>query len=778
MTVFGTVETIATLNTLQYKKGAQDVDKANKDMEGSSDKSSKGMSSAFGTVAKVGLAAIATAAVAAGAMIVSSFGAAVKRVDTLNNSARTFENMGFSADKVNASMKALEQSIKGMPTPLDEAVRGMQMISASTNDIGKSQKIFTAMNNAIIGFGGSSADVTNAVLQMSQAFAGGRIDAQTWNSMLNSNLGPALNAIARQMGITTKKLKEGLSEGTISVETFQQALIDMNEKGGGGMKSFQQIAKDATSGIGTGWANLQTAVTRGVAEIIKAIGSEKISKALGDIGNSFEGALKRVAQFMTTVLNNEAAITALATIIGTVLVAAFAALGVAIWTALAPVLPFAAAIAALAAVAYLIKDNWPKIKPAIEPVINIFKQFWDVIKPFRDFIGEQLKNAWEDLVAAFNEAKKALEPFMPQIKKLGAVIAVVLLAPLALLVGTIIAVVAVIAVLGVAIARVVGWFAKAISAVIEFGVGVWQAINGAYQTVVKFGQDVWNAIVNTFNAVVNWLREWGATLLAIMYWPIAILVGLWYKFKDDIIAALRQAWEGIVAVFSPIVDWFKERFTNAWNNIQAIWGVVSGWFQERWNDIAAVFEVVGEFFKQRFENAVNNIKWVFGQLYDFFRGVWDRIVGIFGPIGTAIGDAIGGAFKSVINTVLKQAVNIINGFIKAINAVTGTINNIPGVKIGNINQLDIPQLAQGGIVSRPTLAMIGEGRESEAVIPLSKLDKMINGDGGGKQEVNITLNLSGIMSRSRSDERAIAKNLIEAVNEELRANGQPQIGVA
>lgn len=32
----------------------------------------------------------------------------------------------------------------------------------------------------------------------------------------------------------------------------------------------------------------------------------------------------------------------------------------------------------------------------------------------------------------------------------------------------------------------------------------------------------------------------------------------------------------------------------------------------------------------------------------------------------------------------------------------------------------IPTLAKGGIVSNPTLAMIGEGRSAEAVIPLDK----------------------------------------------------------
>jgi hypothetical protein len=53
---------------------------------------------------------------------------------------------------------------------------------------------------------------------------------------------------------------------------------------------------------------------------------------------------------------------------------------------------------------------------------------------------------------------------------------------------------------------------------------------------------------------------------------------------------------------------------------------------------------------------------------------------------------------------------------------------------------DIPALAKGGIVTGPTLALIGEGRESEAVIPLSKLDAMMT---GGRQSVTVHGRISG-----------------------------------
>jgi len=65
----------------------------------------------------------------------------------------------------------------------------------------------------------------------------------------------------------------------------------------------------------------------------------------------------------------------------------------------------------------------------------------------------------------------------------------------------------------------------------------------------------------------------------------------------------------------------------------------------------------------------------------------------------------------------------------------------------------IPALAEGGIVTGPTLALIGEGRESEAVIPLSKLNTMMQGGGNGAVEVYGRLSGSDILLSTERAQR-------------------------
>lgn len=108
-------------------------------------------------------------------------------------------------------------------------------------------------------------------------------------------------------------------------------------------------------------------------------------------------------------------------------------------------------------------------------------------------------------------------------------------------------------------------------------------------------------------------------------------------------------------------------------------------------------------------------------------------------------------FRKVVNIVANAVLSyfefMINGWVKVINLIIKGYNKIPGLgDLSLLEEVTLPRirsggpdveglsasrvtaLAEGGIVTAPTLALIGEGGESEAVIPLSKLGNMGGGD--------------------------------------------------
>ncbi len=212
-------------------------------------------------------------------MITGSVGDAVNRVDTLRNAGKVFMNMGFGAEDADRMMKNLNESITGLPTPLDGAVRSVQTLSSATQDLDRAEQIFSAMNNGILGFGGSAQDVDGAVNMLSRSIGRGTMNGQEWNSIYDK--APALlDALAGSMGYTMDELRTGLSEGTISMTDFEDGMIDLNKNGTDSMASLEKMAKDMTGGISTSIANMRTAVVRGMGNVIESFDEAMANQGL------------------------------------------------------------------------------------------------------------------------------------------------------------------------------------------------------------------------------------------------------------------------------------------------------------------------------------------------------------------------------------------------------------------------------------------------------------------------------------------------------------------
>lgn len=197
--------------------------------------------------------------------------------------------------------------------------------------------------------------------------------------------------------------------------------------------------------------------------------------------------------------------------------------------------------------------------------------------------------------------------------------------------------------------------------------------------------DLWNSLIATamylFGALQAWWQEWGATILALAQ-------GAWNQIKLTIETAIKLVQDIIGLVLAVIRNDWKE----AWDRIKSIGQTVWHW-------------IVG---------SVNNLASTLAALWDSIR---DKVVGVWEGI------------KSVIKSAINAIISGINRFISAWNSIRLTIpevdiplvGKVGGFSIGLPRIPQIPMLAEGALVTDPTLAWIGEGADDEAVLPLGRL---------------------------------------------------------
>jgi hypothetical protein len=140
-----------------------------------------------------------------------------------------------------------------------------------------------------------------------------------------------------------------------------------------------------------------------------------------------------------------------------------------------------------------------------------------------------------------------------------------------------------------------------------------------------------------------------------------------------------------------------------------------------------------------------------------FKGMLAGGKAVFDGLTTYF-DGVFAIFKTLFNAIAKLWNNTIGKLSFSVP------DWVPGLGGKGFDVPNIPMLADGGIVTGPTLAMIGE-KGPEAVIPLS-------GRGGGMG--NYTINITGGLGSSAEIGTAVV-NAIRAFN---RQNGPANIAVA
>ena len=256
------------------------------------DSKTKGLTSSFSKMTgSIALGNLAAKGISKGFELVSqNMDRASQRIDTMNNYPKVMELFGVSADEASESVKRIDKSVQGLPTSLDQAVAGVQDLFTVTGDLSQSEDMFKAINDSAMVFAnGSTEAVDRFIYGYKQSLSAGKVSAQDFNQM-NEAIPGLMSKVAESMGISYKELKDGLSDGSISIDQFNDALHKLDTDGTGSMEALSKSAHTATGGIQTSIANAKTALVRGVANIMKSV-----DKALEPFGG-LTGVISKLGQ--------------------------------------------------------------------------------------------------------------------------------------------------------------------------------------------------------------------------------------------------------------------------------------------------------------------------------------------------------------------------------------------------------------------------------------------------------------------------------------------------
>jgi hypothetical protein len=190
----------------------------------------------------------------------------------------------------------------------------------------------------------------------------------------------------------------------------------------------------------------------------------------------------------------------------------------------------------------------------------------------------------------------------------------------------------------------------------------------------------------------------------------------WSEFAR---APFVRLWDAVVAIASAAISQQISNFKTMGSAIAEIWNgaieamtrVATGWGDAvvaAWSGISQAFS----------DYLVDPIRSAWAAVVGWMRGSFEGIVSIAQRAWQAIAGGLSAAFRGVLQFIASRidtVAGLINRLIEAFNALPGP--DIPLIPM--IGEIEL--FAQGGVVSSPTLAMVGEGGEDEYIIPASKM---------------------------------------------------------
>ncbi len=236
---------------------------------------------------------------------------------------------------------------------------------------------------------------------------------------------------------------------------------------------------------------------------------------------------------------------------------------------------------------------------------------------------------------------------------------------------------------------------------------------------------------------------------------IGVLIANWDSLKDKV----SEVWNSILAWTENTCGSIIQTIGSAWQAIGSGISAAGTWITATaasiWEGLIAGATEMGAQFVEAYQLVAANIQAAWDGIKAFFSDLWGSITA---------------GFRGMVNNIISG----INQIIAGLNSLCSfkVPDWVPGIggKGFQAKIPEVPKMATGGVVTDPTLALLGEGASPEAVVPLDRLSSFIGSSSGGVGGITISfspvINMSG--GSASSDPYAEVRRGLSAGADDLK----------
>lgn len=544
----------------------------------------------------IGLAAITAGAVAFGVSSVKAYNASTEAQTKLRTNLLNVK--GATEEHVQSLIKQAA-ALQAVGVIEDDAIIAGQSQLATFNLQGKTIETLTPK-------------ITDMVAQMKGHNATAE-DMVTINNLVGKVMTGNAGALTRY-GVTLSDSQAKMIQNGDEAERAAMVVEVLGQNYGKVNEALRNTPEGRITALKNSFGDFQELVGQSITTVIDPLvkGFDSWLQGMGGV----EGVMAKLTE---TFQKLQPYIPVIATAVMTALVPAFAAWAVEVIAATWPILALLAVGTALGFAVKALIDHfggWNNLMIAMQPTMKIIGDVWNVIKMVLEAVwkavAEQLKPAWEQLMAA-------IEPILPTLKVIGAIIMGTVVVAFLVLITILGAVISFIAKLLTGIIQMVsgiiqyfqGWilflqgiFTGDMTKVTEglkmmwngiktFFLGLWNGIIGSTKafvdTIVGFFVNLYNKLVghsiipDLVNGIMNWIKSMPGKVTSALGGLVSAMASPFENAANKIISAMKKAWEWIKKV-NP----FNRNSPSIVDMVKSGTSVITGEYDKMFSDISSM----------------------------------------------------------------------------------------------------------------------------------------------------------------------------------------------